>query len=154
MPNNFSFRPLSVSHPLSRLESAFEAVEGAGHVSTPDQMRGLLRSLDSVCVSFGVDCPVRAPAAMPVEALPVEVALAIRRLKKLPDSTHEALLVDLEEALAQKVPVASMVHVVRSRLWKQDRAAWVQALACVLIRVKDEETCKMLTAVISQHAIA
>lgn len=152
MFNPFSHPPLSISRPLNRLESVFEASVHAGHVSSPAQVRGLIRSLELAGLGFGIDCPARDPDNIPESGLAMELILVVRRLTKVPEFMRAQLLEDMEEALAERVPVACMVHVVRSRLWNTDKVAWAQAMATVLFRVEDEETCKLLTAVISQHA--
>lgn len=153
MFENYSHPPLSLALPLGRFESAFEAVVNAGQVSTPQQLRGLVRALDLVTLGFGLNCAAREPDDIPESSLALEVVLATKRLTKVPKTMRAVLLEDLEETLATCVPMACMVHVVRAQLWKTDKVAWAQALATVLFQVEDEETCKMLTAVIAQHAL-
>ena len=152
MPQNSTHPPLSVSCPLDRLESAFEAVIHSGLVSTPEQIRGLISELDLVGLCYGLDCAIREPEEIAVAGLELEIVLAAGRLVKVPASMQDELTADLERALAEHVPMACMVHLVRIRLWRVDKTAWVRALAEILLRVKDDEVCKMVTAVVAQHA--
>jgi hypothetical protein len=152
MLQNFPHPPLSVARPSGRLESAFEAVLHAGLVSTPDQVRGLIGELDLVGLCYGIVCPAREPNEIAAPGLELEVVLAAGRLVKVPASMRDELTADLEAALAENVPMACMVHLVRVRLWRIDKTAWVEAISEILLRVEDDETCKMLTAVIAQHA--
>lgn len=152
MLQNFPHPPLSVARPLGRLESAFEAVLHAGLVSSPEHVRGLIGELDLVGLFYGLGCAIREPDEIAAAGLELEVVLAAGRLVKVPASMQDELTADLERALAEHAPIACMVHLVRVRLWRTDKTAWVGALSEILLRVEDDEVCKMVTAVVAQHA--
>lgn len=141
----------ALTHPVTRLESAYECMLRAGGMTPAPRLRRLILEIDLVAASFGLLADPRDEIDGPDEALPMELVLAAAVFTQIPVDLQPDLAGDLEEALARHCPIAAVAHFVRVKLWMIDQPEWARLMGLVLNHVTNEEACKAITAVIVNH---